>query len=644
MPSITRRDFLNGMALVIGTGVALRPMDALALISQSNPRPAPHQLITDYPPALTGLRGAHPGSFESAHALAWGGGNNPSQLAAPVEKYDLIVVGAGISGLSAAYYYRTRINPNAKILILDNHDDFGGHAKRNEFSIGGKTYLSYGGSQSLDSPEEYSATAHQLLQSLGINLIKLEESYDETFFTRHQLTCGIFLDQSSFGRTSLIPSALPTQQKASYYTRQWVPGLVTPPEFMTTLGKHALTSAQQSKLREVHAVTAKARRYFQGQSGEKRFYSQTYVQFLRTVYQIKDESLLKLLSMPLAEDYALGGNGISLPVAAQAGLLGLPPAKALAALFEDKELLPEEDGPEDESYVYHFPDGNATLTRLLVHRLIPSVARFHSAEECLTARFDYKELDRPRQAVQIRLSSTAVHIENRHGGTAVRYIRNGQHYEAQSRHTIMAGWHMMAAHIIPSLPAAQKEAMRANIKMPLVYAQVALHRWEFIKKSGIAATYCPGACFQFTQLDFPVEMGKYQPDRSPDKPVILLMIRMPCPAFGDGGEPDLLRQGRAELLASDFDTFEKKIIQQLTEMYGSSGFSAEQDIAAITVNRWPHGFTYDEAEYQGQPAHKLSGRRHGNIVMANADSTGRAYADGAIDAAWSAVESLINKP
>src|SRR5262245_29189719 len=135
MTDATRRDFLNGVALTIAAG--LTPMAQLNAQSAAPPG--------RYPPALTGMRGHHDGSFEVGHDLR---DRKPFPLAgAPIdERYDLVVVGGGISGLAAAWFYR-RADRNARILILDNHDDFGGHAKRNEFQIDGRLVLGYGGSE-----------------------------------------------------------------------------------------------------------------------------------------------------------------------------------------------------------------------------------------------------------------------------------------------------------------------------------------------------------------------------------------------------------------------------------------------------------------------------------------------------------------
>lgn len=632
MEFTTRRDFLGGIAW-LGAGSIGWPLEAMAQAEHST---AP------YPPALTGLRGSHPGAFEAAHLRAWSGPQDHGLLAEPAQSYDLVVVGAGISGLAAAHFYRQSVQRDARILILDNHDDFGGHAKRNEFQVGSTRLLSYGGTQSIESPSDYSAVALGLLKDLGIDLKRLRAGYDLNFFKRYGLSQGVFYDQASFGRAALLKSGLPTRQSAASYARNNVPGLIKAPEFVQQVDAAPLTRAQRAKLREVLDAGPKALAFFKGKKGRERLESLSYVQYLDQVFGIKDPALIALLSMPLAEDFALGGSALPLSSALSGGLLGFP-ATLLREMAGDEDggsEEDEEDGDESEGYVYHFPDGGATIARLLVQRLVPTVARCDSPEQCLSARFDYDQLDRAEHAVQVRLSSLAVRVANTDKGTQVNYLRQGKHLQAHARHTVMAGWHMMGAHIITGLPERQKAAMRANLKMPLVYVQVALRQWKPLQSSGVAAAYCPGAYFQFVQMDFPVNMGRYQPARTPDAPTTLLLIRMPCPVQGEGSTEDLLRQGRAELLGVPFEHYESQVRAQLSAMYGPFGFDAAHDIAVITVNRWPHGYVYEGAMYDGEPAHLLARKRLGNIAMANADSAGSAYTNAAIDMAWRAVQEL----
>lgn len=198
---ITRRDFLNGALLALGS--TLLPPFALG-------REIDTLLSTDvYPPRLTGMRGNHPGSFENAHALVWTGKRDWGAVEEPDEtEYDLVVVGAGISGLSAAWFFQQQYGTNAKILLVENHDDFGGHAKRNEFIVDGRTRLSYGGSQTMQSPGKYSKTAASLLRDLGVRLDHFDRAYDKDFFNRHELKPMMFFDQATFGRNALLPYTL----------------------------------------------------------------------------------------------------------------------------------------------------------------------------------------------------------------------------------------------------------------------------------------------------------------------------------------------------------------------------------------------------------------------------------------------------
>ena len=627
MGKLTRRDFINGIAL-LGVGGLASPVDLLTNATGQKPG----GIV--YPPALTGLRGSQSGSFEVAHAVALSPDRNFGTVVGPEEEYDLVVIGAGISGLSAAHFYRETIKPDARILILDNHDDFGGHARRDEFSVAGKTYITYGGSQSIDGPSDYSNVSLKLLRDLGVDLKAFETTYDRDFFRHNALSVGIFFDATTFGKSILLLSGLPDQRSVAGYSSSLMGGLCAPPDFASQLEKMPLTDAQRAKLSEVLAVPEKAKEFFQGQDGENRFWSTNYVQFLRSVYGIEDVALLKLLSLPSAEDSALGGNMISLEEAIYQQLLGLPPR----AFF--RRWVGKSKDKSVDDYIYHFPDGNATVARLLAQRLLPGVARFQTPEESMTVRLDYQQLDVPNQPVRLRLNSTAILAENTTDGTRVRYVQQGALREACARHTVMAGWHIMAAHIVPELPERQKAAMRANLKLPLIYAQVALRQWQAVQRSGVGYVYCPGSYFQFVQTDFPVSLGGFQPKRTPADPMTLLLIRLPCPFFVNGTMEELTRQGRSEIMVTTFEQYEQQIRLQLTLMFGAHGFDPDRDIEAITVNRWPHGYVWDGAEFEGKPAHLLARQPHGRIVFANADSAGSAYMDDAIVMAWRAVNSL----
>jgi spermidine dehydrogenase len=193
--NISRRDFINGFALSLAAGTSMSPLELLAQLGDD--------VGIYYPPSLAGLRGSHPGSFEVAHALAWGSANFPRPDEQTDDIYDLVVLGGGLSGLSAAHLYREKAGPDARILILDNHDDFGGHAKRNEFNVDGKKLLCYGGSQSIDTPGHYSQASSQLLQDVGIDTQRFYDYFDRSYYKDRDLSNGIYFSQEAYGADSV---------------------------------------------------------------------------------------------------------------------------------------------------------------------------------------------------------------------------------------------------------------------------------------------------------------------------------------------------------------------------------------------------------------------------------------------------------
>jgi len=303
------------------------------------------------------------------------------------------------------------------------------------------------------------------------------------------------------------------------------------------------------------------------------------------------------------------------------------------------------------SYRFHFPDGNASIARLLVRGLIPGAVSRGTAEDIVTAAIDYSQLDRPGTPVRLRLSSPVMRVRHRgQPGRAadveVVWIGRRGLESARAKHCILACWHTVIPYLCAEFPQSQKDAMRYQVKVPLVYTTVGLRQWTAFEKLGFSRASCPGSYHYSARLDFGPQIGGYVPAKSPDEPVLVSMERTPClPGLP---ERDQHRAGRGELFSTTFATFERSIRDQLARMLSAGGFDPGRDIEAITVNRWPHGYAYeynplfDPDWPDGQAPHEIARRPLGRIAIANSDASAGAYTDKAIDEAWRAVQDLAS--
>jgi spermidine dehydrogenase len=612
--SITRRDFLNGVALTVAAG--LTPAGQLAA------QPG------HYPPALMGLRGQHPGSYDAIHALAREGRRFDFSRLPVSERYDLVVVGGGLSGLSAAWFYRQK-NPDARILILDNHDDFGGHAKRNEFTIGERHIVGYGGSQSFQSPNSlYGRAARGLLRDLGVDIKRFETAFDRDLYPSLGLSRGLFFAKEAFGRDALVAGEAP-RFNADAATRKRNNARPLP-DFVADFPISVEGKAQYL------ALFSADRDPLEGRSlDEKRetLESTSYRDYLVKICGCGEE-VANIFQGRTLGFFGLGADAVpaeevrDLGYAGFAGL-GLGGARASWS----------------EPYIYHFPDGNASLARLLVRSLIPAVAPGSTMDDIVQAPFDYSKLDGDRQPVRLRLNATCLEVRNARGQAYVGYSKGGELHRVAAKHVVLACYHMVIPHIMPELEEEQREALAKNVKAPIVYTNVVVRNWRAfvnLKVSGISA---PTSFHHQVSLDFPVSMGGYNHTRDPDQPICLHLVHVPgAPNQGLDARTQF-RIGQGKLYAMTFADFEMRIRDDLDRMLGAGGFSSGSDIAAITVNRWPHGYSYfantlyDPDDYD-ETVLPLARRTDGRVAIANSDSGGDAWVHFAIEQAARAVDEL----
>jgi spermidine dehydrogenase len=633
---IRRRDFLNGVALAGGAlaGCALAPGSAagraFAALAAEPGEDA-------YPPALTGMRGSgYPSAYATGHAMRDGTFWSSAPPAVESgERYDLIVVGAGISGLTAAYLFQKQHGFGKKVLVLDNHDDFGGHAKRNEFRSGRDLRLSNAGSFNIYAGSDSSRMQREVYRDLGIDVAALaRDTVDPHFYARLGMGQGVFFDQATFGADRLLKDPAPWTD----FTYLYAPN--SPPDaeerwraFM------AEAPLAENVKRDLYRLYHERKDYLPGLSLAQKIDKLTYMSYQDYLLQVVgcDPGVCTYL-----RDRTYGsGRGLSSTTALSAherfGLpgfagLGLPPAAA------------------DQGVEYHFPDGNATVARLLVRSLVPGILAGRTAEDSVLAHLDYAYLDRPGNGTRIRLNSTVVHALNRtaRGGgaeVAVSYMRGGELVTTVGAQCVLACWNYLIPYLCPEMPLWQREALSYQVHTPNLWVNVWLRQWRPFHDAGVNFINAPGSYFASLILEQPVTVGGYRHSQTPDDPVVMTMLR----GYETPGLPikDQFRLGRAEMYATTFETFERNTREQLGRTLGAHGFDPARDIAGLTVNRWGHGYAYwysplyDEfLKTGGEPPHLRARQPFGNITIANTASGADDSTELAIDMAARAVNEL----
>ena len=612
---IARRDFLNGAALGITGGCAfLKGLSAYAT------PPAAPSSDANYPPLRHGLRGQYPAAVEEFARIQEGKyASFPLSAEAITDEFDLVIVGGGISGLSAAYFYQTALGTAQKILILDNHDDFGGHAKRNEFSYDNKTYITFGGTMGIETPYPYSYCAKSLIKELGVEVERRSEFSNREIEEKYHLGQGIFFDGEHFAEDRLVAGA----------------GRIP---WKTFFEKAPLSDAARKDLTRLYGKNPDYLAGFSEEEKTTKLAGISYQDFLLKVAGVSPDAI------PFFQGEGGRNNKRVDTVPA------LEAAKHGAVGFNGMHLKFEEEYNEG-SYLFHFPDGNASIARLLVAKLNPAViSGKQSMNTIVKALVAYDQLDAPQTSVRIRLSSSVVRVQ--HEGPAdsartvrIAYIKDGKMLGVRARHCIMASYNGFLPYLIPELPERQREALLYPVKVPMMYTNVLLRKWTAFEKLGVSSISAPCMYHTHCRLDPGTTVGGYQGVGTPEDPILVHMIRNPNkPGFP---RKEQNRAGQQELLTTTFEQFELEIRKQLGRMLAPGGFDPANDILAITVNRWPYGYayTYDTLADPDLPPeqrpHILGRQRFGRVTIANADAGAAAFTNQAIDEAHRAVQEVL---
>ena len=593
--NITRRDFLNGTQVAIGGSFFMPSQNLFGTSSFSLPNDY-------YPPALTGLRGSHDGSWEVMHSKVLGKQWKKSKYE---EKYDLVIVGAGISGLSSAYHYK-KTHPEAKILLIDNHDDFGGHAKRNEFEINGETRIGYGGTEAIDTPSSYSQEAKSLIKEIGIDVEKFYEAYDQSLYSSLGLGKGILFDSNSFSEERLV---------TGYNKVPWK-------EFAEK------TPMTQKAKDDLVRIWTEKKDYLPILSDEEKYEllkNLSYYDFLKDYVKV-DQQILEIFRRWGMSFWCVGIDEVPCTLIQNydGGMPGLD------------YTLKRSGYRGDEPYIFHFPDGNASVARLLVRALIPGSVPGSSMEDVVLAKVNYSLLDGD-STTKIRLNSTVVDVSHTNNSSAVdiTYVRKHDVHTIRADKCILACYNSAIPYLCSELPKKQVDGLKYNVKIPLTYTKVMIPSWKVFADLGLDFVYYTDAFYKQVELAYPVSIGDYKFNKSPDESMVLHMCHSHHSKDIKG--PDQWREGRRRLLTTPFSVYEGHVKDQLDSALGGGGFDSDRDISAITVNRWPHGYSYSndliwEPDWENEESKPwvIGRQQYGRISIANSDAGASADTNSAI--------------
>jgi spermidine dehydrogenase len=524
------------------------------------------------------------------------------------------------------------------ILIIENHDDFGGHAKRNEFWHDGRMYLVNGGTLNVEAPSQYSTVAAGLLWELGVDRTRYFENNSGmwTNYADMGLQGSMFFDRETFGSDKLVVGwgESPISETIKY----------APLSDEVKRDAVRLYESHENYFPDLDATATR-----------ERLTHMSYHDYVVKVARCHPDVVM-LFNTSLKGLFVTGMDAVP---AVYCREMGYPGFEGLHLDEISKDQLAHEPGgqhgrenrdrAETGDADMYFPDGNATIARLLVRSLIPGSLPGSSMEDVITARVDYGMLDRDENKVRIRLNSTAINVRNTNGGKVeTSYVNNGKAYKVRSGSSVLACWNPVIPYICDEIPDRQKEALSYGVKSPLVYTGVLVSNWNSFADAGISSVTSPGGYWPGIGLQPSLEMGSYRTARSPDEPIV---VRMSCYFAAPGlSRRDQHRIGRNEMLATTFDTFEHRIRDQLTRILGPTGFDDERDILGITVNRWPHGYSYSYNPLFDPDAWAYTttddrpcviGRQAiGRITIANADAAASPHTDAAINEAYRAVSEL----
>jgi spermidine dehydrogenase len=476
---------------------------------------------------------------------------------------------------------------------------------------------------------KYSDVASAFIRELGIDIPRLREAYEFNWLgTQNGLKSGLLFNAGRYGRDVLLPGVRLDD--------------IEPGELATQVDRFPLPEDARAKLK---AFLLADRDILAGKSDAEReawMHATRYTDFLREHFDLPDAAIQVFSNVP-SGFWGVPAEHLSV---AEGLWSGLPGAHVLGG-YDD----PGQEANDNATAM--FPDGNSSIARLLVRSLIPAsfpeMAANADPHGIVTARLDYAALDKSASPVRLRLNATAVHAANDADGTGVTvdYVQDGALKRVRAKQSVLACYNAIIPHLVPEIPPAQKAALALAVKRPMLVVNAVLRNGEAFSKLGIKGVQLPGSFLQDLFIVTGVNVADYHPKWQPgDACVVQSFASFGDPVPGNTSLAVHARAARARMLEMPFEDYERELRSVLNSFLGPAGFNAADDVLAITVNRWPHGYARDhldleDADWNAEPPPEVVGRqRFGRIAIANSDAGADAYTHAAIDQAWRAVNDL----
>ena len=623
---ITRRDFLNAGLLGVGATL-LHPSAPIQLIGKEDPWDG-YGAVGDY----ANSSGNTQEVIRVGHEIRNGRYDHlPPNALDTGESFDLVVIGGGMSGLGAAYYFKKAKKPSWKCLILENHPIFGGESKRNEFLVNGQRLIGPQGANEFDIPAKPGEQGYELYAELALprefEYSRLDPKFGKLQFDRTNYGFQLWVDEAgSFGTFF--------SQGSHGVKPQWVRDL---------WGKRLKEAPFSERIKQDFLTWKYGRkRYYDREDFEHWLDTMTYKHYLEKVMGLSFE-VTRYVDPVLAAAVGLGSDAISAYTAFQVampGFQGFSTDPYYAPKWEDLSL-----------FTWHsFPGGNDGFARFLLKTLIPgAIEGAATFADTLNGRVNFKALDQPENDICMRVGATAVRVEHerlpeKSEHVWITYVKDGQVYRLKARGVVMAGGGWITRHVVRDLPEDHRNAYRQFFHSPMLVVNVALTNWRFLHKLGLTA------CRWFDGFGFscnirqPMQVGDYKPILNPGQPVLLTFY---VPFFYPGHPvQEQGSLGRNELLSTSFREYERRIREQMIQLFGNAGFDPKKDIAAIVLNRWGHAYVNPQPGFyfppDGEPAPRdIIRKRFGRIAFGHSELYGHQYWLGAIGEGRRAVEQVL---